>query len=85
MFQLENQQSSNASQITPGEIWRDTSGRPIQAHGGGLLQVGELFYWYGEEKSEGYNNKVGVSCYSSSDLVNWKFESIALPSGDFPI
>ncbi len=75
---------SQAGQILPGKLWRDTSGRAIQAHGGGILKVGDLFYWYGEEKSQGYNNKVGVSCYSSRDLVTWKWESIALPSSGFP-
>lgn len=75
---------SQKGQILPGKVWRDTSDRVIQAHGGGILKVGDLFYWYGEEKSQGYNNKVGVSCYSSRDLTNWKFESIALPKEGFP-
>lgn len=93
MFETDNSKNpatverlpSQENQIMPGKVWRDTSGRPIQAHGGGLLKVGDTIYWYGEEKSQGYNNKVGVSCYSSRDLVHWKFESIALPSSGFPI
>ncbi len=75
---------SQKGQILPGKIWKDTSGRTIQAHGGGLLKIGDIYYWYGEEKSQGYNNKVGVACYSSRDLINWKFESIALPKEGFP-
>ncbi|MEO5587248.1 MAG: hypothetical protein ABIQ81_06105, partial [Novosphingobium sp.] len=34
----------------PGALWLDTAGKPIQAHGGSIVQVGELFYWYGENK-----------------------------------
>lgn len=75
---------SQKNQILPGKVWRDTSGRPIQAHGGGILKVGPTYYWYGEEKSQGYNNKVGVACYSSRDLLNWKFEAIVLPKEGFP-
>ncbi|BCM91239.1 hypothetical protein IAD21_03103 [Abditibacteriota bacterium] len=75
---------SQKGQILPGKIWRDTSSRPIQAHGGGILKVGDIYYWYGEEKSQGYNNKVGVACYSSRDLTNWKFEAIVLPKAGFP-
>mgnify|MGYP002776797505 FL=1 len=38
--------------LYPGREWRDTEGRPIQAHGGGILYVPETktFYWYGENK-----------------------------------
>ncbi|RYZ84698.1 MAG: beta-galactosidase, partial [Proteobacteria bacterium] len=34
--------------------------------------------------SQGYNNKVGVACYSSRDLTTWKFEAIVLPKEGFP-
>jgi hypothetical protein len=37
--------------IRPGEVWLDTSGKPIQAHAGALIAVGDsVFYWYGENK-----------------------------------
>jgi len=60
------------------------------AHGGGVLFSKGKYYWYGEVKSgetkkvpnsnwENYRvNAGGVSCYSSSNLKDWKFESIAL-------
>ncbi|RYG43737.1 hypothetical protein EON79_16390, partial [bacterium] len=67
-----------------GQPWRDTGGGLIQAHGGGVLQRGKTYYWYGENKTEGYNNKVGVSCYSSSDLKSWKDEGVVLPKSEFP-
>ncbi|MEI7534032.1 MAG: glycosyl hydrolase family 43, partial [Verrucomicrobiae bacterium] len=38
------------SAFAPGEIWRDTSGHPINAHGGGILYHEGVYYWYGELK-----------------------------------
>ena len=76
--------AQGGSKIHPGEVWLDTSGKPIQAHGGGILLHDGVYYWYGEDKSLGNGNKVGVSCYSSRDLVNWKHESTALPKEAMP-
>ncbi len=70
----------------PGEIWPDDRGVHINAHGGGMLLYAGRYYWFGEHKTEGKaGNKahVGVHCYSSEDLYNWKDEGIALEvSGD---
>lgn len=71
--------------ITPGQVWLDTEGRPIQAHGGGILFNNGVYYWFGENKDgETINNirvdVIGVSCYSSTDLINWKYEGLALPA-----
>ena len=69
----------------PNIEWLDTDGNMIQAHGGGIIwdENSQKYYWYGENKSEkgttGVVSAIGVSCYSSEDLYNWKFESIALP------
>jgi hypothetical protein len=85
--------ASPAPGFTPGEIWLDTAGEPINAHGGGILYHQGVYYWYGELK-EGrtYLPKVnqkwggtrvlagGVSCYSSTNLLDWKNEGVALPS-----
>ena len=38
------------SEFHPGQIWLDTDGRPIQAHGGGVLFHEGVYYWYGENK-----------------------------------
>ena len=76
----------------PGQVWNDTDGNPINAHGGGLLYHEGTYYWYGEYKKgetvlpewatwECYRTDVtGISCYSSKDLMNWKFEGIVLPA-----
>ena len=78
--------------IVPGEVWNDTDGNPINAHGGGILYHNGKYYWYGEYKKgktvlpdwatwECYRTDVtGVSCYSSPDMVNWTFEGIVLPA-----
>lgn len=63
--------------IRPGEIWPDTDGAHIQAHGGSIIKLGNVYYWYGEERRQGVEKDSiyrYVSCYSSKDLMNWKFE-----------
>src|SRR5882762_7978147 len=61
--------------IRPGEAWPDNEGKHIQAHGGGIIKLGKIYYWYGEERSQGLDtNYRYVSCYSSKDLVNWTFK-----------
>lgn len=77
----------NAS-FTPGERWLDTSGQPIQAHGGALLRHGNAWYWYGEDKTAHVNSKVttvtGVSCYRSTDLLNWENLGLCLAAEPDP-
>ena len=79
----------STTQIYPGEVWRDTTGKPIQAHGGGILYRGGVYYWYGENRdvptfvnSKGNTGTplVGVNCYASTDLINWEFRGIVLPA-----
>ncbi len=66
--------------IVPGELWNDNRGIHINAHGGGMLYRNGIYYWYGEHKDETSNNaNVGINCYSSADLINWKFEGVVLP------
>lgn len=70
----------------PGEIWLDSDGIPIQAHGGQIqkLQVkneatGEMeekWWWVGEDKTQGYRG--GICAYSSEDLYNWSFEGVIM-------
>lgn len=70
--------------IVNGTDWRDTDGRPIKAHGGGLLKHRGIYYWYGEEHSLGFGNKMGVVCYRSRDLLDWECLSVALPKEALP-
>jgi len=63
------------SSFRPGELWLDTSGRPIQAHAGSVIPVGDTFYWVGENKefTDGKSDieSWGIRFYSSKDLYNW--------------
>jgi hypothetical protein len=73
--------AQSLKQFTPAEIWKDNNGKHINAHGGGILFHNSVYYWYGEYKVAGKignTAQVGVSCYSSLDLYNWKDEGIAL-------
>jgi hypothetical protein len=70
--------------ITPAGAFKDTSGRYIQAHGGGITKVGSTYYWFGEDKTNGGSFQ-NVPCYSSTDLATWKFVNNVLKrqsSGD---
>ena len=71
----------------PGNIWKDTNGEFINAHGGGILYHEGTYYWYGEiKKGETYTHNGsmdrvdagGVSCYSSRNLIDWKYMGVAL-------
>lgn len=53
-----------------GVQWADTSGNPIQAHGGGMLKVGEDYYWFGENRNPD-GTFYAVSAYRSRDLRRW--------------
>ena len=73
--------SNHSKTIKPGEIWPDNNGVHINAHGGGILFYGNRYYWFGEHKIEGRKGNqawVGVHCYSSINLTDWKDEGIAL-------
>ena len=69
--------------IHPGEIWPDNNGNHIQAHGGGIIKLGKMYYWYGEERTAGRDTNFRyVSCYTSKDLVNWKSEGVVFSQAD---
>lgn len=65
--------------IKPGEIWPDEAGNHIQAHGGGIVKIKNTYYWYGEQRGQELDTTYRyVSCYSSKDLMNWKFNGNVL-------
>jgi beta-xylosidase len=74
--------------FAPGSIWNDVDGHPIQAHGGGILYDQGVYYWFGENKNGSTIqvngvarvDVIGISCYSSTDLVHWHNEGLALPA-----
>lgn len=76
---------ATGARFVPGAIWPDDHGVHINAHGGGMLFHEGRYYWFGEHKIGGpAGNKamVGVSCYSSENLYEWKNEGIVLPVSD---
>ncbi len=60
--------------IRNGATWHDTSGNEIWCNGGHMIEENGTFYWVGYETRPGqhmWNTKL----YSSSNLVDWKFEN----------
>ena len=83
--------TSDSSYFQP--YWYDNNGRHIQAHGGQAVKTAEElgidsnevmsaglhhYYWFGEDRSNGYGNSPGVHVYSSDDSYNWIDEGLAL-------
>lgn len=66
------------SSIKLGGKWLDNESVHINAHGGGMLYHNNIYYWFGEHKGATGDALVGISCYSSNDLYNWKNEGVAL-------
>ena len=76
--------------IVNDNFWKDTSGNYIYSQGGGIYKFGDTYYWYGVhyKGAETYASNpikknddttfVSITCYSSKDLVNWKFENDVL-------
>ena len=67
-----------------GDVWKDTNGKPIQAHGGQVQKLPmpdgtEKWWWVGEDKTTGSHSN-GISAYSSDDLYNWTFEGYVMRS-----
>jgi len=65
--------------LVNGIQWADTTGKPIQAHGGGMIKVAEYYYWFGENRNSN-GSFYAVSSYRSRDLRNWEFRNHVLRS-----
>ena len=69
--------------IRPGQVWLDTEGKRIQAHGGSVMFLNGTYYFYGEnkEKTDGKTDiwHWGVRCYSSKYLYNWEDCGLIIP------
>ncbi|GLY00395.1 MULTISPECIES: RICIN domain-containing protein [Actinoplanes] len=63
--------------VTNGIQFTDTSGAGLHAHGGGVLKVGDYYYWFGENRNTD-NTFKAVSVYRSTDLKNWEFRNNVL-------
>ncbi|MGP3971702.1 hypothetical protein ACTWQH_29145, partial [Streptomyces sp. 6N223] len=38
--------------IANGTQFTDPNGEPVHAHGGGVVKVGEYYYWFGENRND---------------------------------
>jgi hypothetical protein len=75
--------TAGAAEIKPGEVWPDNRGQHIQAHGGGIIRVGDTYYWFGEDRSKDNDAaKRYVACYSSQDLAHWIFRKQVIQLSD---
>ncbi|MEV8598964.1 RICIN domain-containing protein [Streptomyces griseoviridis] len=63
--------------IANGVQFKDTSGNPLHAHGGGVVKVGSYYYWFGEDRNAD-NTFRSVDAYRSTDLKNWEFRNRVL-------
>ncbi len=68
----------NEAIIANGIPWYDNNGNIVNAHGACIVEENGKYYLFGEWKSDTTNAFPGFSCYSSTDLVNWKFERVVL-------
>ncbi|MBS1871909.1 MAG: family 43 glycosylhydrolase [Acidobacteria bacterium] len=60
----------------PGDVWLDNRDRHIQAHGGGIIKLGDTWYWFGEDRGRDNDpERRYVACYSSKDLAHWTFRN----------
>ncbi|MFD0671117.1 family 43 glycosylhydrolase [Cohnella sp. GCM10027633] len=83
-----------ASSLIQNDVfWKDTSNNNIYSQGGGILKVGNTYYWYGVK----YNGAVtyannptsknsdtsfnAITIYSSTDLSTWTFRGNAVVAG----
>lgn len=64
--------TSEWTTISNGNMWIDSDGKDVQAHGAGFLKVGDTWYMIGEDRSNMWHPDVNM--YSSKDFVHWKFE-----------
>ena len=65
--------------FTPGQTIHDTDGNPIKAFAGGISYFNGTYYWYGEFKNGGLQT-AELPCYTSTDLLNWKYQGNMAPS-----
>ena len=62
--------------VVNGVPWYDQNREPVSAHGANIIKDGSRYYLFGEYKTDSAYVFTGFSCYSSDNLVDWRFESL---------
>jgi hypothetical protein len=78
--------SAGLQTITNDTVWKDTSNNTIYAQGGGILKVGNTYYWYGTDFVGAHDTSksaqfLNIKAYSSTDLKNWTFRANVITQG----
>jgi len=70
-----------AGTLATGIAFTDQQGNPVNAHGGGIIKVGDTYYLHGEYflGTTTDNNFNGFAMYSARDLASWQWEGMILP------
>ncbi|QKW18011.1 RICIN domain-containing protein [Kitasatospora sp. NA04385] len=72
-----------AVNVTNGTQFTTTDGSPLHAHGGGLIKVGQYYYFFGAELNADNTFKY-VNAYRSTDLKTWEFRNHVLGQQSAP-
>lgn len=90
LFTVTSQSQDHWGDIHNDCFWTDIDGKPIYSQGGGIFRFGNRYYWYGVHYrgAETYRadpsvtnedtHFVSVTCYSSDNLTDWKYEADVL-------
>ena len=67
--------------LATGVTFIDSAGERVNAHGGGIIQVGDTYYMHGMSFAPNTTDGdfIGFTMYSSKDLATWDNEGIILP------
>ncbi|MGW2547655.1 RICIN domain-containing protein [Kitasatospora sp. NPDC001574] len=69
--------------VTSGTQPTDTTGNPLHAHGGGMIKVGDYYYFFGAELTAN-NTFRYINVYRSQDLKTWVFRNHVLTQQSAP-
>ena len=50
-------------------IVNDADGNPIQCHGGNMIQIKKMLWWYGEGEKNAHGNSKCVNAYSAPSVA----------------
>ncbi|WP_129312413.1 hypothetical protein [Streptomyces sp. L2] len=60
--------------VVNGTHFTDIAGQEVRGHDGGVIKVGEYYYFFGENHYSDYRFQ-SVSMYRSTDLQTWEFRN----------